>query len=148
VHDDLRRPARAHGGRGVSALPERELDVSAELMVVMADLLDDPNEIHLDPEAARRMGLGDRVVNQGPTNCGYVVAMLRDAFPGATLTRLTLRLGGPVRGGDHVVAGGEVTADDGEVVACDVWLDVQGAHRAIEGTAQLRRASPAGAAPR
>ena len=123
-----------------TTLPGRDIEVSAELMFVMADLLDDPNPIHLDPEATRRMGLGDRVINQGPTNCGYVVSMLQDAFPGGALLALRLRLGGQVKGGDRVHAGGAITAEHDGVVECDVWLDVEGGARAIEGTATVRPA--------
>ena len=50
--------------------------VSAEKMKLMAALLHDPNPIHLDPEAVRGLGMGDRVVNQGPANQAYLVNML------------------------------------------------------------------------
>ncbi len=125
----------------MTALPPWGLDVSPELMFVMADLLDDPNPIHLDPDATRRMGLGDRVINQGPTNCGYVVSMLQAAYPGGELVALRLRLGAQVKGGDRVTAGGRVTGEHDGLVDCEVWLDVEGGARAVEGTATVRPAS-------
>ena len=51
-------------------------EVRPEPMVDFADLLQDPNPIHLDETAAR-----GRVINQGPVNAGYVIAMLREAYP-------------------------------------------------------------------
>jgi 3-hydroxybutyryl-CoA dehydratase len=110
------------------------LEVSPDAMRDFADLLNDPNPIHLDPEAA-----GGRVINQGPANCGYVIAMLGQAFPGAEIHGLHFRFLAPVRGGDRVVAGGEITEQDGSDVRCRVWLDIDGGPRAVEGTASVRR---------
>ena len=76
-------------------------EVRPEPMVDFADLLQDPNPIHLDEAAAR-----GRVINQGPINAGYVIAMLREAYPDATITALRLRFKANVRGGDTVTAGG------------------------------------------
>lgn len=42
-------------------------------MRLMAALLRDPNPIHFDPVSVRALGLGDRTVNQGPTNMAYVM---------------------------------------------------------------------------
>ncbi len=56
-------------------------EVRPEPMVDFADLLQDPNPIHLDEAAAR-----GRVINQGPINAGYVIAMLREAYPDATIS--------------------------------------------------------------
>ena len=93
-------------------------EVRPEPMVDFADLLQDPNPIHLDEAAAR-----GRVINQGPINAGYVIAMLREAYPDATLTALRLRFQANVRAGVH----------------CDVWLYIENGPRAVEGTATLRR---------
>jgi|1185.fasta_scaffold1892713_2 3-hydroxybutyryl-CoA dehydratase len=109
--------------------------VSAEAMHVVAAILDDPNPIHLDPEAARAAGLGDRPVNQGPVNFGYVLSMLTES--GATVRELDVRLLANVFAGDRVIAAGRVEEVDGERVLCSVWLDVDGGARAIEGTAVL-----------
>jgi acyl dehydratase len=109
--------------------------VSAEAMRVIADVLRDPNPIHLDPAAVRAAGLGDRVINQGPANGSYIANMLRANFPGARVRALRLRLRANVFAGDRVVAGGTVEAREGDLVHCRVWLDVDGRGRAIEGTA-------------
>jgi acyl dehydratase len=109
-------------------------EVRPEPMVDFADLLEDPNPIHLDETAAR-----GRVINQGPVNAGYVIAMLREAYPDAWITALRLRFRANVRGGDTVTAGGAVVSDDGRDVTCDVWLDIDDGPRAVEGSATLRR---------
>jgi predicted thioesterase len=63
--------------------------------------------------------------------------MLRAAAPAATVKDLRVRLLANVFAGDRVTAAGEVLATEGNRVTCAVWLDVEGAGRAIEGTATL-----------
>jgi 3-hydroxybutyryl-CoA dehydratase len=116
--------------------PQR-FTVSAPDMHLVAPIFEDPNPIHLDPAAAKAAGLGDRVVNQGPTNVGYVVTTLRRAFPGAEVRELRCRLLANVHGDDEVVAGGEVVDRDGDVLTCQIWLDVEGGTRAVTGTATV-----------
>lgn len=116
--------------------------VDAEKMKTMAVLLRDPNPIHFDVEAVRRLGMGDRVVNQGPNNLAYVANMLL-AWTGdvAALRVLRVRFQGNVFAGDALVAGGEVTAvrseDDERVADCDVWLDHADGTRVLSGTATV-----------
>ena len=111
-----------------------ERDIRPEPMVDFSDLLQDPNAIHLDETAAR-----GRVINQGPVNAGYVIAMLRAAYPEAKLTKIRLRFQANVRAGDRVVAGGVVTSESDSEVECDVWLDIEDGPRAVEGSATMRR---------
>jgi 3-hydroxybutyryl-CoA dehydratase len=115
--------------------------VSAERMKTLARVLDDPNPIHLDPAAAKELGLGDRVVNQGPANVGYVIDMLAAAQPGAALRDLEVRFLANVFAEDRCSAAGRVeSVEDSDVerlARCSVWLDVDGGGRALEGTATL-----------
>lgn len=112
--------------------------VDPALMRVTSELLADPNPIHLDRAAVQALGMGDRLVNQGPTNIGYVVAMLEQAVPGARIADLALRLLDNVFEGDRVHARGVVEDVTGEGhIACSVWLDVDGRGRALDGTATL-----------
>jgi 3-hydroxybutyryl-CoA dehydratase len=111
--------------------------VSAADMAEMAPILEDPNPIHLDPAAAQAAGLGDRVVNQGPTNIGYAVTALERAFPGADVREVRCRLTANVLGGDVVIAGGEVVETLADRVHCRFWVDVDGGPRAVEGTATV-----------
>lgn len=123
-------------------LPELRVDpVSSQAMKRMAKVLHDPNQIHLDPEVVRAVGLGDRVINQGPSNCGYVMDMLTRAFPDGQLRLFKVRFLANVLGGDAVVAGGTVDGvagvPGGRVCTCAVWLDVVGRGRALQGIARV-----------
>ena len=71
--------------------PFRIANVSPETMKSWAKVLRDPNPIHLDPKAVMAMGLGDRVISQGPVNLAYVISMLYGAFPGSRLELLDVR---------------------------------------------------------
>lgn len=123
-------------------LPVFEVEVRAAAMKTMAVLLRDPNPIHFDRDSVAALGMGDRVINQGPTNMAYVVNMLV-AWAGdpARIRALKVRFLDNVRAGDHVFAGGVVTsvAGDGrhQVAECDVWLDVVGGPRALAGSATV-----------
>lgn len=115
--------------------------VDPEKMKTFAVVLADPNPIHLDPEAVKAAGLGDRVVNQGPASFGYVLNMLRDSVPGASIRDFNVRLTANVFGGDTVTAAGEVESIQNvggdQQATCRVWLDVEGGRRALDGTASL-----------
>ena len=77
-------------------------------MKTLALLLADPNPIHLDAAAARRLGVADRPVNQGPSTMAMAANMVLAAFPGARLVSLRTRLLGLVLAGDSVEGGGSV----------------------------------------
>ncbi|MDX6627390.1 MAG: hypothetical protein QOE56_2379 [Solirubrobacterales bacterium] len=112
-------------------------------MRTLATVLADPNPIHLDRDAVQRLGMGDKLVNQGPANYAYVLDMLREAVPGAELRETQFRLLANVFEGGCVRAGGTVVAIENDeqwrTIKCDVWLEVaENRARAIEGTAELR----------
>lgn len=115
--------------------------VDPEKMKMFAIVLDDPNPIHTDPAAAKAAGLGDRVINQGPASFGYVLNMLLDAIPGASISDLRVRLTANVYGGEKVTAAGRVDSveelERGRSLSCQVWLDVEDGRRALEGTATV-----------
>jgi 3-hydroxybutyryl-CoA dehydratase len=99
-----------------------------------AEVLRDPNPIHLDPQAVVARGLGNRVISQGPANLALIITMLQTAHPGARLSSLDVRYLDNVFAGDTVEPGFEVTATEGSRVTCKVWLNT-----AIQGTAVLER---------
>ena len=119
--------------------------VDAARMKTMAAILRDPYPLHWDREVNRRIGLGDRVVNQGPLNLSYIVNMLQAWAGPGSVRRLTVGFGPPVLDGDRVTARGRITETeqvDGEVlVTCDVWLERDGAP-VVTGTAVVARPSP------
>lgn len=107
-------------------------------MKTMAAILRDPYTVHWDREGNRALGFGDRVINQGPLNLGYVVNMLHAWAGPASVRRLTVSFGPPVLDGDRVTARGRVTAitpAEGEQhITCDVWLERDG-ERVVTGSA-------------
>jgi acyl dehydratase len=113
-------------------------------MKVMALLLRDPNPIHFDHAALHDLGLGERVINQGPIGIGYIMNMLA-AWSGDARRLLTLRCRfmAQVFEGDGLTVGGEVAQIDprgeGDLdVACRVWIDNDLGVRVLEGTATVR----------
>jgi acyl dehydratase len=115
--------------------------VDPEAMKRLAVLLADPNPIHLDADAAQRAGLGGRVVMQGPASVGYLIEMLLASAPRAAIRDLRVRFTANVHGGDRISARGRVTdaRDEGaqRLLSCEVWLDVEGSGRALEGSATV-----------
>jgi acyl dehydratase len=129
--------------RAGDLLPELVVPcVSAEAMRTVAELLQDPNPIHLDARRVRELGLGDRQINQGPTNLAYVLDLL-SVWAGASdrIGRVRLRFLGNVYADDRVAAGGLVTAveeeDGARSVEVEVWLDRDGGDRVAAGTATV-----------
>jgi len=116
--------------------------VDTEKMKTMAALLRDPNPIHWDVDAVRSLGMGDKVINQGPTNMAYVLNMLISWLGDpACVRRITVRFLANVLGGDSVVAAGRVTGlreEGGERLAdCEVWLERADGQRVLAGTATV-----------
>jgi 3-hydroxybutyryl-CoA dehydratase len=126
---------------GSELAPWRIVHVDPEKMRVFAVVLADPNPIHLDSEAVKSAGLGDRVINQGPAGVGYLLNMLAAAVPQGQVRDLNVRFTANVFAGDTVTAAGEVEAVEdlaGErLVTCRVWLDVADGPRALHGRATL-----------
>ena len=112
--------------------------VSPEAMKEWAIFLADPNPIHLDAEVVKAMGMGDRVINQGPINVAYMMNMLMKAFPGAAIEAMDSRFLDNVYGGDKAVASGRITAVDGDRINCEFTLDVEGRGTVNAGTATIR----------
>jgi 3-hydroxybutyryl-CoA dehydratase len=111
--------------------------VEPAAMAQLAEILRDPNPIHLDPAAAAAAGLGDRVVNQGPANLAYIINMLTAALPDHRLATLDSRYLANVFGGEIVEAGGSVTAvAEGEIM-CDAWLKSDEGTIAVTAVARL-----------
>lgn len=123
-------------------IPRREVvDVDPEKMKTVAALIHDPNPIHWDVSMVQRIGMGDKVINQGPNNMGYVInALVAWTGDARTIRNVAMRFNGNVFGHDNVVATGVVTdvrdTEEGQVVECDVWL-ARGEDRVVSGTARV-----------
>ncbi|MGP6177248.1 MaoC family dehydratase [Microbacterium sp. A196] len=126
---------------GDALVPHRVTTVTAGAMKTMSVLLDDPNPIHLDTTAVRALGLGDRLINQGPTNLAYIMDMVRRNFPAARLQNFQTRLLSNVFEGDVVTAGGSIESverrPDGLHIISRVWLDTEEGVRTVDGIANV-----------
>jgi acyl dehydratase len=112
-----------------------------EQMKLMAALLRDPNPIHFDVESVKSLGMGDRVVTQGPMTVSFVADLVTTwAGDAAALRSLQVRMLGNVFGGDTVVCSGTVTAVDGDtgLISLDVQATVDG-RPVVSGTATVLR---------
>jgi 3-hydroxybutyryl-CoA dehydratase len=133
----------------VTATPSWRLErVDAARMKILSLLLADPNPVHLDAEAARRLNIADREVNQGPSNMAMVVNMLLGTWPDARLRRLRVRLLGQVLADDSIEVVGDVEKStgierDGNELQCltvQFILSVDGRGPVATGEAELERA--------
>ena len=96
--------------------------VDPQRMKTMAAILRDPYRVHWDRAATEAMGLGGRVINQGPLNLSYVVNALHAHCGVGTIRRLTVAFHRPVFDGDRVVAGGRQMNAGPEGDTWNVWL--------------------------
>ncbi|MEM9035651.1 MAG: MaoC/PaaZ C-terminal domain-containing protein [Actinomycetota bacterium] len=113
-------------------------DVDPQRMKTMAAVLRDPYPVHWDRSAVASLGLGERVINQGPLNLSYLANMLM-AWQGPTsVRRLTVSFGPPVLDHDHVVATGSVVSvdevDGARLATCELALERDG-RAVVSGTA-------------
>jgi len=119
--------------------------VSEARMRLLAAILRDPNPIHWDRAEVAQRGLGDRLINQGPTNVGYLCNALLAWAGHDSLRFLTVRFTSNVFDGDEVTASGEVVTVDRSgpepLATCTMWLDRGDGTRAVEGTATVSLAS-------
>ncbi len=121
-------------------VPAREFGpVSAEKMKTMAAILQDPNPIHWDVEAVRRLGMGDRPVNQGPINMSFLVNTITawTGDPGA-LRELVIRYQANVFAGDTVRCEAEVESESDGLTRVSLRETV-GDAPVITGSAVVRR---------
>lgn len=133
---DARTPEPRPTPAGEQIPPWEVHSVDASRMKTMAALLRDPYPVHWDRAANARLGLGGRVVNQGPLNLGYVANMLMAWAGPGSIRRLTVGFGLPVLDGDHVVAEGTVLDVTGGVARCAVVLR-RGDEVVVRGTAEV-----------
>lgn len=126
---------------GDALQPFRIGPVDPQSMVIWAEILRDPNPIHLDVEAVRAMGLGNRRINQGPANLAYLINGVFQTFPCAKMEQITNRFVGNVVEDDLLVVSGAVTqvetVAEGVRVTCDMTLAVDGRGPAIAGSVRF-----------
>ena len=103
--------------------------VPQESMNTWAVILDDPNPIHLDANAAKQVGLGDKTINQGPANIAYILNMIEENFPNSRILKMNNKMTDSVLEGDLVTVSGHITeikVEESQFVAsCSIQLTVE-----------------------
>ena len=125
-------PPPAEAGQELPLLVIESVD--PEKMKLMAAILRDPNPIHFDAERVKELGMGDRQVNQGPSNMSYLLNMVSSWAGGVgALRSADMRLLGNVFAGDRVECRGTVTAVEEGLVTVEVEATV-GEQPVLRGT--------------
>ncbi|MFJ5729273.1 MaoC family dehydratase [Streptomyces paradoxus] len=118
-------------------LPPLEIPVTRTLIVAGAIASRDYQDVHHDPELARRKGSPDIFMNILTTN-GLVGRYITDHFgPRAELRRVAIRLGAPNHPGDTMVLTGAVEEVDGDLVTVRV-VGANGIGKHVTGTVTVR----------
>jgi acyl dehydratase len=107
-----------------------------------AELLGDENPLHTDAASASASGMGAGLVNPGPAGLGYLITMLLEALPGASMRSIRCKFVAPVMTPVEVVATGCVQRRerraDGEILHATLELHAAGTLAvAAEATVQL-----------
>ena len=114
--------------------------VDPERIKVASAILDDPNPIHFDVDAVRRLGLGEATVNHGPINLAYL-ANVAVRFAGGTqnLRSFKARFLANVFAGDRVECRGSVSAIDRRMGEATLELTATvGDRQVMSGVAVVR----------
>lgn len=114
------------------------LTADREAILRYAQITDDYNPIHVDPEFAAQTPMGG-VIAHGTLSLNLIWQSLAATFGPQALRGavLDIRFVKPVRAGDTVRAGGRVSAAGGGCY--DVWVRNQNGDNVIEGAVTLAR---------
>ena len=117
-------------------LPSLEIEITRTLVVAGAIASRDYQDVHHDPELARRRGSPDVFMNILTTN-GLVGRYVTDHFgSAAVLRRVAIRLGAPNYPGDTMVLTGTVEATEGRTATVRI-IGENGIGRHVTGTVTL-----------
>lgn len=120
-------------------IPSRSTVVDAGRMKVFSLLTDDPNPIHWDRDAVAALGLGDKLINQGGLNVGYVINAVSDWAGGSDrIVSVNVRFRSNVLEGEEVVSSGTITEIEDGVATIEVALVSPTGANVISGTIKAR----------
>ena len=126
---------------GGEAIPTLTKQVSQEQINAYADVSGDHNPIHVNPAAARAVGL-DGTIAHGMLSMAFVGQVLTDWATARTddpgwVARLKVRFQAMVRPGDTLTCHGVPGQRDGDRQRLDVWIDNQHGERILSGDADV-----------
>ena len=135
------KPAEPEG----EAIPELVKHVTQDQINAYADISGDHNPIHINPDAARAVGL-DGTIAHGMLDMAFLGQMLTDWLTAnqnqtGWVRRLKVRFQAMVRPGDAVICRGVLGPRDGDTQRLELWMDKQDGERVITGDADVTFAS-------
>ena len=80
--------------------------VIQENMNLWAEILDDPNPIHLDVNSVKSIGLGEKTINQGQANIAYIINAIDQNFPNSEIIRLNNKMTDSPSSFSQLIVGG------------------------------------------
>lgn len=131
------RPAEPEG----EAIPILSKQITQEQINAYADVSGDHNPIHINPEAARAVGL-DGTIAHGMLSMAFAGQMLTNwatarAEDSGWVARLKVRFQAMVRPGDTLTCHGVLGQREGERQRVEVWIDNQHGERIVTGDADV-----------
>jgi acyl dehydratase len=122
-------------------IPELTKHITQEQIDAYADVSGDHNPIHVNPEAARAVGL-DGTIAHGMLSMAFAAQLLTDwlatrPVPGGWVMRLRVRFHGMTQPGDALTCRGALGTRTDNQQAVEVWIDNQRGERLTTGDADV-----------
>ena len=97
-------------------------------MNLWAEILDDPNPIHLDENSVKLLGLGEKTINQGHANIAYIINAINYNFPESEIIKLNNKMTDSIVEGDKITVSGHieniVEKNKKIIITCQLQLNV------------------------
>ena len=108
--------------------------VDPQRMKTMVAILRDPNPIHYNAEVTRKLGLGDRPVNQGPINLTWMIESVARFVGGPErLLNIKVRFLGNVLAGERFECSGQVRSVDATAGTAEIEVNATADGRPVLG---------------
>jgi len=102
--------------------------VIQENMDLWAEILDDPNPIHLDVNSVKLLGLGEKTINQGHANIAYIINAINYNFPESEIIKLNNKMTDSIVEGDKITVSGHIEnileKNKKIIITCQLQLNV------------------------
>jgi 3-hydroxybutyryl-CoA dehydratase len=124
-------------------LPELQKRITQEKINLYAEVSQDFNPIHIDPEFARQTPIGGTIAH-GMLVLSYISQMMTDAFGYHWISGgvLDIRFKAPARPGDIITISGTVTGIETDtnqkIIDCEVLVSNQNKETVLAGETKVR----------